>query len=356
MDYKNSKTDLNAHCSSQVYLSQRPYRASYFVGTEEEKRLVKTVSDRFEAPFNSYWHRFGYEIGGPVCYAFTKWLLDSVERHLDITDIAFIARDGYLLQKIYAQLPHQRTVNTHYIYAPRIIKEACDKDQKEHIRYKDYLHKHIWGSGAIAAVDTITTLFSGQKLIAASTIQPVVGFCWGVIGADRKLQKGLEVHTFQLERYHTIRNWNLMEFIMTSPEPPIRSLQDGRPIYDLKNPFEKTRTFIFPQMEKGVMEFVDQVKGTETDLPNFSNQTITKWVNDFLDHPTEEDRAAFHSVMFSTLADHSDCIPLDPFVPLQTASLSTIKDKVWWWSQRHPLIYSILHTVNHTLQSISGRA
>ena len=347
---------MNDLLKSQSYLKLRPYRAAYFMGNEEEKFLIKSVSENFETHFDSYWHQFGYEIGGPVCYAFTKWLLEAIERENDITDIAFIARDGYLLKKIYEQLPHKRAVNAHYIYAPRIVKESCFKDSQKHMQYKTYLqHTHRWGKGAVATVDTITTLFSGQKLIESSIAQPVIGYCWGIIGADRKLQKGLKVHTFQPERYHTIQNWNLMEFIMTSPEPPIRSIENESPVYYLGNSFEKERAAIFEEIEKGVKEFVGHILNSSGPLPTFSNQLITKWVNDFLEHPTEEDRAAFRSVMFSITADHSDCIPLNPFVPLQATSFSTIKDKIWWWSQRHPFVYSILHSANQCFRRLRGQ-
>lgn len=60
--------------------------------------------------------RDGYEIFGPILWAYTSWLKEKVEEHR-IDKILFFARDGYVLQKAYQILdPKQPSA---YFYASR---------------------------------------------------------------------------------------------------------------------------------------------------------------------------------------------------------------------------------------------
>lgn len=339
----------------QAYIDKYPYRNKYLNGSAEEQQLVNIVANGFGNVQRGYWQQFGYQIGGPVCYSFAKWLAEQIDSRLEITDIAFIARDGYLLQKIYSKLPHDRKVKTHYVYAPRAVKNVCFADNQAKEEYSAYIKSLAIGQGTVATVDSITMLFSGQKLIVEMLDNPVIGFCWGILGANKNLQKKLKVYTFQPERYHVIRNWNVIEFIMTSPEPPVMSVKGGLPAYYPASDFEQIRPIIFAEIEKGVMDFVNDVLTKCEALPSFSNQVITEWVNDFLLNPNEEDRTAFEPIMFSETAEHSDCIPLNAFAPLKDFSLPTMKDKIWWWSQEHPIVYTILHYGKIALKKLTGQ-
>ncbi len=323
------------------YLELRPYRAEIFHGTAVEKELLTMMKKRFSQEFDSYWQQFGYEIGGPVCYAYSKWLSDEIDSLAEITDVAFVARDGYLIEKIFRMLPHQREVKTHYIYAPRSVKRQ-NNSKISLIEYRNYLEILPFGDGTIATVDSITMLFSSQRLIAENIDNPVTGFYWFVLDKGKDLKDGLQFQTFQPERYHTISCWNLMEYIMTSPEPPIQAVQSGLPVYYEPNAFEMIRPGLFVQMEQGILEFAKDCLQAAIP-PTIPEKQVTKWVNTFLANPTKEDLAAFAPIMFSELADHSDCIPLDPFTPHNNYTLPKIKDRIWLYSQKHPVLYSILH-------------
>lgn len=315
----------------QGYLKMRPYRR------HGPQQLLAIMGHRFADGFKNPWQQFGYEIGGPLCFAFTKWIADEVERsHPEISDIAFIARDGYLLKQIYDMLPHVREVGTHYVYAPRALKKRCE-DSAEHERYRAYLRSCGFGSGTIASVDTVTMEFSGQRLIASSIEQPVFGLCWVVLGYDERFQSGLSFTTYQSERYHVISNWNVVEFIMTSPEPPVQSLSNGKPVYFLPDSFEAQREAIFVEISKGVLEFARDA--CAADIPAYAAKEMVSWINGYLRHPNKGDRALFEGVMFSESADHSDSIPLNPFTPMGAGGF---KDRLWLYSQRHPALYKAL--------------
>ena len=47
-----------------------------------------------------YWQNLAFMYGGPLAYNYTNLIIDSAtEQHL--SDIAFVARDGYTLQKTF---------------------------------------------------------------------------------------------------------------------------------------------------------------------------------------------------------------------------------------------------------------
>lgn len=318
------------------YYSIRPYRKKR--RDDEEKRLNGLMEERFRQGFGSYWEQFGYEVGGPVCFAYVRWLADVIEKkHPEVTDIAFIARDGWLLKRIYERLFPDTEIRTHYVYAPRAMKKACG-DTDEYEEYKSYIRGIGFGKGTIAAVDTVTMGFSGQGMISEIIENPVYGFYWVVLRGYAVAEK-MYYEAFQKEGYHRIRCWNLMEYIMTSPEAPIERIAEGKPIYGRGNSYEPRRQDEFMLMEKGVMDFVDNVCNRFVVLPLFSEQTVRVWVNEFLKHPSGEDIRAFSPVRFSETANHTDDVPLDPFVK---EGLSLYR-KLWAFSLRYPPLYRILH-------------
>ncbi|MHC1724270.1 MAG: HAD-IA family hydrolase [Aminipila sp.] len=334
---------------SESYEIKRAYRKNH-KNSDVEESLIKLMQKRFRKGFENYWVQFGYEIGGPVCYSYMKWFTEEIARHEQISDIAFIARDGYLLQKVYNLLPKKEDIASHYVYATRAIRKNCIKNENDRELYREYLSSLNFGKGAVATVDSITAFFSGQRLIAEFIDSPTIGFYWGVLGKNKELQNKLRFYNFQPERYHVIKNWNVMEFIMTSPEPPIQSVSDNRPVYFVSNGFEKRRKEIFEQIEKGVLEFTKDVLALKAIIPCISNGKITKWVNDFLDNPDSADKTEFESILFSETENHSDYIPIDAF-----SSTISMKDRIWWWSQSYPTAYTILHKGYKLVKSIKRK-
>lgn len=334
-----------------TYLSKRPYRKD-FAKNEVGQKLIGLMSNRFDKPFRSYWEQFGFEIGGPVCCAYLEWIIEELKtKHSNITDIAFIARDGWLLKKIFDKLPNSKEIRSHYVYAPRTLAVLCrEKGMRD--EYAEYLKSLGLASGKIAVVDTVTMKFSSQRLISDAINNEVIGFFWVVLGSNNKLGQGLAFETFQQQRYHTIAVWNVMEFIMTSPEASIKSLTAGKPIYRKASADEEHRQIIFHDIEQGVLDFSERYFSSEQ-TKNIGNDFITKWVNDFLRNPNGKDKEAFLNVNISEREDHADSIPLDPFMQCSNKSLiKRMKDCLWLYSQSHSGLYSFLHFGNCTYKKI----
>lgn len=333
--------DIEAKAIEQ-YLEKYPYRKKLY-SSSVGAQFISQIADYEQRHSDGYWQKFGYSIAGPICYAFVKWFSDLLdEKYPDVTDIAFIARDGYLLKQIYELLPHEAMRKTHYIYAPRsVCKEYAET--KEYGKYSEYLQSHNMENGTIAVLDSVTMRFSAQKLLCASVDNPVVGFYWVVLQDALSEGKGLKYHSLQKKHYHMISAWNIMEFIMTSPEPPIQALENEEPVYWPTNEFEESRIGIFNDMQKGVLNFVNDLMKDKKELPSISENFIVRWINDFLSNPTQEDMDEFKNVMFSMEADHSDSIPLNPFNGKNYFVPPRFKDRIWAISRRCPLIYGVLH-------------
>ena len=325
------------------YLRLRPYRKKE-LNDPVGKRMLELMERRFAEGFGGYWEQFGYEIGGPVCYGYVKWLTEDIRRNRrDVSCVAFAARDGWLLRQIYERLPHLEKAVGCYIYAPRTLTLQC-QDEATMAEYRAYLAGQGVCPGEVAVVDTVTLKFSSQRLIDAALGGGTYGYYWVVLDRDESFCGGFRFSSYQKERFHTMRSWNLMEFIMTSPEPSIKALQAGKPVYREANEGEKLREELFPQLEAGVLAFVDDLLAS-SGAPELDNAFVTRWVNEFLKHPDRSDKEAFRDVCFSEREDHSDMIPLDPFgqngLP---RSRREWKERIWFASQRYPGLYDVLHT------------
>ena len=70
--------------------------------------------------FDSSPYRMGFEACGPILLGFTKWVLESAIRD-GVEDLYFLARDGYLVKKIYDQIAkhNSNAPRSHYLLASR---------------------------------------------------------------------------------------------------------------------------------------------------------------------------------------------------------------------------------------------
>lgn len=67
---------------------------------------------------NGDYYNFGFERFGPVLYGFTKWLYEDMEKE-KIDEVFFMARDGYIMKKIYDQLGCDKNIPDRYFEVSR---------------------------------------------------------------------------------------------------------------------------------------------------------------------------------------------------------------------------------------------
>ncbi len=65
---------------------------------------------------NSYWENFGYNYLVPIYLGYTNWLYNMT---YNSDNLFFLARDGYIIKKIYELFPKQKNKYTDYLYVSR---------------------------------------------------------------------------------------------------------------------------------------------------------------------------------------------------------------------------------------------
>lgn len=309
----------------------------------------------------NYWEYFGFSYGGPICFSFMKFVLEqSKKKNLDT--LLFIARDGYILQKVF-NLMNTTNIEGKYVYAPRSlclnstldyfrymerptvalsaiesllnaygiysgIKIPAIESAEEGIefinenkagfeemasenkqKYKDYFSLFGLYNKKIGLVDSVTAYFTAQKLIESVLQKNVYGMYWlANLYAFQDAKIFYDFTSFDPGCKMRIKDWMVVEFVMGSPEPPIIAINKGNPEYQAELPeHEKFRLKIFPDMEKGVLEFTKSALTIFAGLDLFiDNNIVTEWVNLFCVVPTDVEKKIFSKIQFSLDVAHSN--------------------------------------------------
>lgn len=359
------------------YIGQHP-RLKYFAGCCS-KNLGASVLLAMQAyrwqqqrcgvlAVDDYWAWLGYNYGGPVAYSYSRFLEAEATRN-KLSQLLFVARDGYVLQKVFNSF--NNSFKNDYVYAPRFLNLICRLDYarknrqqsmaiinffaekspkirllaekadlqtaegchrfiqdnkvlfgslagKQFENYKNYLGRIVPHDRPVGVVDTRTGEFSSQKLIQNSLHNDTYGLYWSVI--NMKYQ-GLFHHGCYIENSAEgdvktdvfTANWNFIEFLITSPEYPIKNITErGEPVYESKpSPYEIKRVELYPTIAGAIVDFAEDVRERFDGHDIFLDApTIVKWVNYFADYPEAEDIKQMADIKFGVDSSHSEYIPL----------------------------------------------
>lgn len=302
-----------------------------------------------------YWFKFGYTVAGPAVAGFSAWIADRVE-HLKIQTVLFVGRDGYILTKIFKKF--YPSINCKYIYAPRYVKAAyaakyaLDSDAsnftstdlitlidvfiirkwlpeywqapiidnaKERLRFlrndifsirqrintiiDDYIsyikEQNLTAiKGNIAIVDSYTINFSSQLVLSnVLSNTNVIGLYWKTI--DNSKNKHLAMPKFESFQKGNkgIKDWNLMEWILSAPHPGISYINGNDLIFNNVDKNETIRDSLYPLMETGILTFAEDFIKTFSDFNCLSNSSlIISWINKFCFYPSESDKNHFKNI------------------------------------------------------------
>lgn len=318
--------------------------------TIDSSIILSSIRD-FEKTSN-YWFNFGYCCAGPVCYAFTKFILDEALKN-NIEELLFVARDCYTINKAF-ELFKQNNIKNYYIYAQRIFKIKCllnydgehnkdflisifkekssefksklpekfnSEDEKEEFilsnksllepyaeefknEYVDYLKNlGILGKNNIAMVDLVAFNFSAQTLLNNILNKNLLGIYLQKFGDSGKNMNFIK-YCKSNEDFSNI--WNFMEFIFTSPELPVLDIKNPEPIYQNSPAKEELkRKEIYPHIMEGMLSFCkDLIKKFGNDfLPSFSSEKIVDFVNCYCNSLGEDDKKYFKDIYFCSADD-----------------------------------------------------
>jgi len=206
---------------------------------------------KFNNPTSSYWNKVGYLLGGTLGYAYVTWIVKTAKM-LGKDRLVFVARDGYVLQKICNKLYPE--IKTEYIYAPRITSIAVlgaigsdpvaisdrnryianhfknvdlSKIKEEYIRYISQFEF----DDRCALIDGCSSAFSAQKLVEKGVGHDV--FCFYLCAMATIEHAAAFFWTFN----HGMPFQMLSEFLFCSPESPIKGVEDNMPVYEADSLF-----------------------------------------------------------------------------------------------------------------------
>lgn len=261
--YRNLRDEAFTSCPFlKTYLSQWP---------SFEKRLqVGALVCGYKLSCgdkNGYWWRLGYFFGGVLGHLYVSWLADMAKAHR-IKHLMFVARDGYLLKRMFDQL--KTGIRTDYFYAPRMLSvKVCgvigtdpkaEKERKKILaslsdddlvgvlpRYRKYLQQFSISEES-AVVDGCSSAFSVQRLVEAACGRQVLTF---YLRAISPLVNGVALY----ERQSCCRWQDLSEFLFCSPEAPIDDVDGNGPLYrERVMEQERFRESVFDDVSSGVIE------------------------------------------------------------------------------------------------------
>ena len=268
---------------------------------------------------SNYWKDLGYNIGGPLALSVVTSIF-TIAKQRNLSDIFFVARDGYMLKLVYDLIKPENAPKSHYIYASRRMKNLCINDNPifseiTKNNYQKYAASIKLSGENIGIVDTCAGNFSAQTLIekffSAKSflgiyIASTLNYKYNYINLSIKPHSNKAIGF----------SWDLIEFLFTSNEAPVEDMKNEKPEYrELLNDNDFFRLSLFPFISEGILNFVkDYTKIFGIQSFNFDAVQVFEYIKcfwqnmSFLDyymlsqvkHPTDSAQQVYVSL---TLAD-----------------------------------------------------
>ena len=351
-------------------------------------RFIGTLSLMYHAySYNKnvdYWDKFAFLYGGPLAYNYLKMIKDISDSE-KISDICFVARDGYTLKKVFDLININKKIKGHYTYAPRFTntlayldlgnknvleerkqvllnflkQEGVAKDGDTVDQHKDSLQKYANNERKeyekyisslklgkkIGVVDSISMSFSAQKLITKNVHGcNVTGFYWWVVPAQG--QKKPKLYQFYNKEYMPCF-CHLIEFLFAAPEKPIYRIFNKKPVYKTNiDKYEQIKIDLYPKISDAITEFANIV--TEKKLnPIILDQMMFDWINYFVMFANKNDFKQFKNIKNGVDQSHTK---YDPVLPELPGFNKPEKNKTDFWCKfRHMFYHRRLHSDGKTV-------
>lgn len=360
--YKKALNQLfESNIRTKMYYEQNPND----VGTSI---LLGLLAYNYLKLQKNYWKDFGYNYAGPSVFSYVYWLKKSFEKD-NINNALFVARDGFSLKKVF-DLMNQNEIKSSYIYAPRVLstlfyldfqqnkyidpnekfsavknilshykhrdsileletpditnteegvdfiekhidiyKQLAEEDAKS---YKDYI-ENLELKENVAIIDTCSINLSSQRLIEKIVGKQLHGYYF-LLQANENRNINLTdyiLRAYREDPFSWIKDWDVMEFFMTSPEPPIKDFRNGKPIYKKPDKNDKVRAKIYPILSEGIIEFAQDLL---TSFPNYDPcitwKNIFDWINIFCTVPTPHDKKKLSCINHAFDFNHEKYVPI----------------------------------------------
>ncbi len=256
---------------------------------------------------NNYWYNIGYCIGGPLANSFTNFIIEECSKN-KLEELLFIARDGYVLRKVYETLDKDH-LPTHYIYASRGLIYNVTNDRNIAFEYEQYLKNENIKASNLGCIDVTTINLSSQKFLSNLLPQKkILGIYW----LANKLADSSIKYFNIFSRPHKVEALNfLIETLLSAPHGPVNKLENGIPIFDEQSEAENTRCLIYNQIAKGIIQFNQDIKNVFSSYRMKINPlNVVDLIYSFLQNQTTEDHERFEALSHTGNLFNNDHKPL----------------------------------------------
>lgn len=309
--------------------------------TNTEIALISKFVNSKNFKDKDFWYLFGYKYGGPVALGYVEFII-SQTKNMDF--VLFVSRDGYILQKIFNYLLEDKAPNNCYVYAPRSLALKCfldwggqftylkeimkltqgicpafknipdnfkdavslfeqnkdklsDFSKKNYLEYKKYFDSLNIKGENFAVVDMVSGAFSAQRFLDKFLQKPSNGIYF----ATYNHYSGSIKHSVFYDKYLEPKDSfkvNILELLITAPEFPVKDIKDGLPVYNDKNIHDKTRKNIYPEIEKGILDFVKDYN-EKYNNQSISSNTIYKILEKLVNHPDKTTKKHLKNIYYT---------------------------------------------------------
>lgn len=259
---------------------------------------------------NSYWYKIGYSLGGPLTHSYINFI-DDFSKSNKLDTLLFIARDGFVLKKIYPLIV-SNALPTHYIYASRGLISNINKDTTLLKEYQNYLESEKIEGINLGLIDTTTINFSAQKFLQQQlTSKKILGLYWLANKNNTDIN-----YKYIFSRPHKIEALNfLVETLITAPHPPVNKIHNNIPIYEDISNLEQKRCSIYKEIEAGIIDFSkDFIEIFGKNNIKIFPSTVQTLLYDWIENYTQIDYNNFSLISHSGNTNNTNNISLSNYL------------------------------------------
>lgn len=220
---------------------------------------MRIIKWQKEISNHNYWYNLGYNYGGILVSEFIKSAI-QIAKYRDLSDLFFVARDGYILNKIFKYFCIDKNIKGHYIYASRKLRSLCLNNEEHYnvdtdLNYKEYINKLKLNGNRIGVLDSCALIsYSAQNLIKKYLNEKYLLGIYLVASVNYKLEY-INLTNSNIEEILKDFNWDIIELFMSSPENPIVDFQEKKPVFQKSNDYETARHKILVDILQGEEDF-----------------------------------------------------------------------------------------------------
>ncbi len=322
----------------------------------------------------NYWKKTGYIFGGPLCYGYTRFIIDEIlKKRMDAA--LFVARDAWVLEKISDIIggPEWNQVKKQYVYAQRIFnlatslshtdrlpsqlssiltffgrripalgaelpssglvpqdlgKELFEKYKSEIMEqsskfsdeYKNYLDSFGIDAKKIALVDFSAMSFNSALLLQRMMPDKDFYGIYCLCAPAKKVKLDYTEYKNSDPNHPWFKEYNILEFFVTSPEHPVIDLKNGTPVY---SDGEAEKCAAYAHMSEGEIQFAhDMCCVFGTNATRFMYSDIVSIIDTFTENATKQDVENFEKITFSADEAGRDIIKFNIKAPEMDFSMT----------------------------------